>query len=98
MSAFDAIDDLWFGRQAKRDRNRFGDRTCEIIQKHGYILLKRADGWYLHQHTNLAAGFDSAVWGQRESALHFDSLEWAFIAADYLECKVVSFYPERVNR
>ncbi len=68
------------------------DRTCKIIEKNGRILLKNREGWYLQQHTNIAAGFDAAVWGRREAALEIDTLELAFILAPYFECKVFVHY------
>ncbi len=68
------------------------DRTCRIIERGGYILLRRG-AWYLHQHTNIAADEDSAVWGRRNAALHFDTLELAHLLAPYFECKVVVYYP-----
>ncbi len=68
------------------------DRTCCLIERGGYILLKR-DKWYLHQHTQIAADFNSAVWGTRDAAMHFDTLELAFLLAPYFECKVVTYYP-----
>ncbi len=74
------------------------DRTCEIIENHGFIILKRGDKWYLQQHTHLAGGTDAAVWGTRDAAMHFDSLEWAFIVAKHYECKVVSYYPKRSRK
>lgn len=73
------------------------DRTCKIIERGGFILLKRGP-WYLHQHTNLAAGFDSAVWGTRAAAMHFDSIDWAFIVARYFESRVVSWYPKEKRK
>ncbi len=74
------------------------DRTCKGIERGGYIILKRSDGWYLHQHTNIAASYDRAEWGLRESALHIDTLELAFLLAPYFECKVVTYYPKRKKR
>ncbi len=74
------------------------DRTCEIIEKGGVILLKLKSGWYLQQHTSLAAGYDSAVWGWRPAAMQFHELDWAFIVAKQYECKVVVWYPERAKK
>ncbi len=68
------------------------DRTCRIIAQGGDILLKRGE-WYLHQHTTIQAAFDSAVWGQRNAAMHFDTLELAHLLAPYFECRVVVYYP-----
>lgn len=73
---------------------RLMDRTCRIIDRGGYILLKRRDDWYLHQHTNVVAGYDAAIWGRREAALHIDTIELAFILVQYFnDCRVVVFYP-----
>ncbi len=72
---------------------RLMDRTCEIINRGGVILLKRADGWYLGQHTNISAGYGDAAWGCRLYSMHVDNLELAFALAKYFECKVVSYYP-----
>ncbi len=72
-------------------------RTCRIIERGGYILLRRGD-WYMHHHTNIAADFDSAVWGTKEAALHFDTLELAHVLAPYFECKVVVYYPKGKKR
>ncbi len=73
-------------------------RTCEIIRRGGLIFLKRADGYYLHHHTNIAAAFDAAVWGQRTCALEIDTLELAFLLAPYFECKVVVYCPRGKKR
>ncbi len=86
---------MFLAECADARKERYMDRTCEIIERHGFILLKRNNGWYLHQHTNLASGFDAAVWGTRPAALHIDSLEWAFVLAKHYEAKVVSYYPKR---
>ncbi len=67
------------------------ERTCQLINRHRVIALKRADGWYLGQHTNIAAGLDAAHWSWRPDALHLDDLELAFLLAPYFGCKVVSF-------
>ena len=68
------------------------DRTCDIINNGGYILLKRGP-WYLSQHSSIEADFDSAVWCSRPGAMHFDTLELAKLLAPYFECKVVIYYP-----
>ena len=73
-------------------------RTCRLIERGGHILLKRADGYYLHQHTNIAAGTDSAVWGRRAVALEIDELGLAFLLAKYFECRVVTYYPKGKKR
>ncbi len=73
------------------------DRTCRIIDAGGYIVLKRGE-WYMQQHTNIAADFDSAVWGTRRAALHFDTLEMAYLLAPYFECRVVVYYPRGKKR
>ncbi len=70
------------------------ERTCRIIKRRGRILLKSSEGWYLGQHTNIAAGFDSAVWAWRPAALEIDTLELAFLLAPFFECKVVVVYPK----
>jgi hypothetical protein len=76
---------------------RLMNRTCRIIEDDGYILLKRGE-WYLHQHSRIAADFDSAVWGCRAAAMHFDTLELALLLAPYFECKVVTYYPKGKKR
>ena len=73
------------------------DRTCEIVRRRGRIVLRR-HGWYVHSHTNIAAGFDAAVWGRRESALEIDTLELAFLLAPFFESKVVVVYPRGGRR
>lgn len=39
-------------------------RTIQIIKKHGRILLRHEDGWYLGAWTNIAAGPDEAHWSK----------------------------------
>jgi hypothetical protein len=77
---------------------RLSARTIKIIEKHGNILLKTEDGYYLSCWTNIAAGPDHACFSMRETALEIFSLQWAFAIAPLYKCKVVVFYPERVKR
>lgn len=79
-------------------RSQYTRDTIKIIEKHGNILLKRPDGWYLSSWTNIAAGPDNAVFGRRESALEMFSLQWAFAIATLYKCQVYAFYPENVVR
>lgn len=71
------------------------DRMGKILQRRGRIVLKSASGWYLGSWTNIAAGFDSACWGQRRNALEMFDLEWAHAIAKLYKCKVVVVYPKR---
>jgi hypothetical protein len=71
------------------------DRTIKIIQKHGRILLKAKDGWYLGAWTNIAAGPDKADWSRRNAAQEMFNLKWAFTIAPLYDCKVVVVYPKR---
>lgn len=66
------------------------DRSLQLIKDGKIIVLKRNDGWYLHQWTNIAAGPDAARWGLRGVALEMFSLEWAFVIAKLYKCKVFS--------
>lgn len=67
------------------------ERTCKLINDGKRILLKRKDGTYLHQWTNIAAGPDSAHWtGHKNLALEIFCLRWAFALAKLYKCKVVS--------
>ncbi len=88
MSAFG---DIWYLTAAPPSKDPLMDRTCELIRRGRVIALKRADGYYLGQHTNIAAGRDVAIWGWRAAALHFDSLGMAFAIAPYFKARVVSF-------
>lgn len=68
-------------------------RTIDIIKKHGRIVLKRADGCYLGQWTNIAAGPDKADWSNHSRfALEIFSLLWAFTIAPLYKCKVFVLY------
>lgn len=73
-------------------------RTIQIIEKHGRILLKSKDGWYVSGVSNLAAGPDCIVWGKRPGALEMFNLKWAHMFAYLLGCKVVVVYPKRKTR
>lgn len=66
------------------------ERTVALIRAHRRIYLKRQDGWYLGQHTNIAAGIDEAQWSNAGGALEIDNLKWAFAIAKLYRCKVVS--------
>jgi hypothetical protein len=76
----------------KKDR-KLTQRTIEIINKGGIILLKKGD-WYIGSWTNLAAGPDSVSWSKKESALQIFNLKWAFAIAPLYGCKVVVSYPK----
>jgi len=76
---------------------RLMERTCALINKGGYILLKRKDGWYLNCWTNIAGGKDLAQWGKRHCALEISNLKWAFALAKLYDCKVVVYYPDRAH-
>jgi len=66
-------------------------RSIALIKENRQILLKKCDGTYLHQWTNIAAGPDNANWTTRHQlALEFFNLEWAFAIAPLYDCKVVS--------
>jgi hypothetical protein len=69
-------------------------RTIRIIEKHGRILLKADDGWYLGQWTNIAGGPDKAEWSRKAGALEMFNLQWAFTIAPLYDCKVVVVYPK----
>lgn len=69
-------------------------RTVDIIVKGGRILLKRKDGWYLGQWTNIAAGPDEAHWARKRAAQEFHNLKWAFVIAPLYGCTVVVAYPK----
>jgi len=63
-------------------------RTCAIIESGGRILLRKGE-WYLHQWTNIAAGWDKATWGKKNTAMEMFDLKWAFAIAPLYGCKVV---------
>lgn len=72
--------------------DRLTDRTCKLINQGCSIYLrKKNDEWYLHCWTNIAAGWDKAVWGKRGNALEIFDLKWAFALARLYGCKVVSY-------
>lgn len=73
------------------------ERTIAIIKKHGRIVLKRKDNWYLSCWTNIAAGPDKADWSGKQSAMEVFSLEWAFAIAPLYKCKVIVIYPKKVS-
>jgi hypothetical protein len=71
---------------------RLTERTCKLIRQGKAIVLKRADGCYLHQWTLIQAGPDNANWSEkRELAMEVFSLEWAFAIAPLYKCKVYSY-------
>lgn len=70
------------------------NRTLKIIERGGVILLKRKDGWYLGQWTNIAAGPDKADWSKRKNALEMFNLKWALTIAPLYGCEVVVRYPK----
>jgi hypothetical protein len=70
-------------------------RTIDIINKGGRILLKRDGGWYLGGWTNIAAGPDLADWSHRAGALEIFNLKWAFAIAPLYGCKVVVVFPKK---
>lgn len=71
------------------------ERTCKLIREGKYLILKqRKGGWYLHQWTNIAAGWDKAEWGKRNVALEIFDLKWAFAIAPLYGCKVYSYDPK----
>lgn len=71
-------------------------RTIDIIKKGGRIVLKRANGCYLGQWTNIAAGWDKADWTyQSKTALEIFNLLWAFTIAPLYNCKVFVIYPKK---
>ena len=79
------------------------DKTIKIINAGGRILLrKKSEGadwipkyWYLHAWTNIPAGPDHAVWGQKQNAVEFFNLKWALTIAPLYGCHVVVCYPEK---
>lgn len=73
------------------------NRTIEIIQNHGIILLKNNDGFYLGC-CNIAGGPDQAHWVWRPEAMSFSDMKWAFAIAKLYKAKVVVFYPRRENK
>lgn len=81
------------------------NRTCKIIEQGGLILLRRRANnprvnvteWYIHQHTNIAAGIDEMKLGRRPVALEMHNLKWAFAIAKLYDCKVVVYYPNGKN-
>lgn len=76
---------------------RLQDRTLKIIEQRGYIFLKKGE-WYLSCWTNIAGGPDHASWARREGAQEIFDLKWAFALAHLYDCKVVSYYPQRVMK
>jgi len=72
--------------------DRLTERTCRLINQGKIIVLRRADGSYLHAWTLIQAGPDSAHWsGQRLLAMDIFNLEWAFAIASLYKCKVYSY-------
>jgi len=79
----------------KKDKAQIlSDRTIEIINRGGRIVLRKpkdngtSGHWYLHAWTNLAAGWDKAVWGRQNAALEFMDLALAFAIAPLFKAKV----------
>lgn len=80
-------------KKSKTDE-KLTERTCKLIKAGCDIYLKRKDGSYLHSWTNIAAGWDKAVWTNgHEGALEIFDLKWAFGLARLYGCKVVSYNP-----
>lgn len=75
-------------------KQKYTDRTIAIIKRHGRIVLKDANGWYLHCWTNIAAGPDCVQWGKRKAALEIFNLEWAFAIAPLYNAKAFSVFPK----
>jgi len=68
-------------------------RSLDILKKDGKIVLKRGDGCYLGQWTNIAAGPDEAHWTMLSNkALEMFNLLWAFTIAPLYKCKVFVIY------
>jgi hypothetical protein len=78
--------------KSKRDE-LLTERTIKLIKAGCDIFLRRKDGAYLHAWTNIAAGPDHVVWGNRDNALEMFNLKWAFALARLYGCKVVSYNP-----
>jgi hypothetical protein len=71
------------------------ERTCKLIREGKYLILKdKRNEWYLHQWTNIAAGWDKASWGKRNVALEMFDLKWAFTIAPLYKCRVYSYDPK----
>lgn len=78
-------------KQMSTLNERYSVRTVKLIERGRRILLKKADGAYLHQWTNIAAGPDECHWTSLPSlALEIFNLQWAFAIAPLYKCKVYS--------
>ncbi len=74
-------------------------RTCKLINEGKIIVLRRADGAYLGQHTCIQAGPDSVHWTYWPClAMDIFNLEWAFAIAPLYGCKVYSRKVHNVRR
>lgn len=72
-------------------KEKLEKRTCDLINRGRSIVLKRADGTYLGQHTCIQAGPDSIHWTYWPGlAMDFFNLEWALQIAPLYGCKVYS--------
>lgn len=77
--------------------------TIKIIERGGRILVRKGNGvpelgnsfWYMHSWTNIAAGPDNAVWGDRANAMEFFNLKWALTIAPLYGAKVIVSYPKK---
>lgn len=80
-----------------KDNSREGKleyRTIKIIERDGRIVLKRSDGFYLSNWSNIAAGWDKASWSSKRNAMEIFNLEMAFALAPLFKCKVFVLYPK----
>ena len=76
---------------------RYMDRTCKIINKHGFILIKSGN-WYLSQWSVLSYGSEKLDWACREHAMTFGDLAVAFAFLSVIQdrtAKVISYFPHR---
>lgn len=78
-----------------KTHQRYSDRTCKIIDRGGFIVIK-AGRWYLSHWSALAGGEDHFHWACREHALTFGDLGIAFAILSVVQnrdAKVVTFFP-----
>jgi len=74
---------------------RLSNRSCKLIREGKYLYLKdKKSKFYLHGWTNIAAGPDKVVWGQRCAAMEIFNLKWAFALAPLYKCVVVAYDPK----
>ena len=76
-------------------------RTCQIIEKHGRILVVRHDEnrklmfrWYIGCWTNLAAGKNQLHGADKKKPYRSLDLEVALAIARLYKCRVVVAYPK----